>query len=147
MCWKLIKGIKFITALKTYQCITNVSLWWNSFALMEFYPCDKSYHFDDLMIYHIYHLLILGLLTKLTNFAFPQISSFGHYGPDAGVCRLEGCGGFDTPHFFKNTDSVGIFTNSGGPVRIFASPMLYGLTFLIKYDHIFRTSNNWKIQT
>ena len=46
---------------------------------MEFYPCDKSYHFDDLMIYHIYHLLILGLLTKLTNFAFLQIANFGHF--------------------------------------------------------------------
>ena len=31
------------------------------------------------MIYHIYHLLILGLLTKLTNFAFLQIANFGHF--------------------------------------------------------------------
>ena len=46
---------------------------------MEFYHGDKIYHFDDLMIYHIYHLLILGLLTKLTNFAFLQIANFGHF--------------------------------------------------------------------
>ena len=46
---------------------------------MEFYHGDKIYHFDDLMIYHIYHLLILGLLTKLTNFAFLQIADFGHF--------------------------------------------------------------------
>ena len=46
---------------------------------MEFYHGDKIYHFEDLMIYHINHLLILGLLTKLTNFAFLQIAHFGHF--------------------------------------------------------------------
>ena len=46
---------------------------------MEFYHGEKIYHFDDLIIYHIYHLLILDLLTKLTNFAFLQIANFGHF--------------------------------------------------------------------
>ena len=29
--------------------------------------------------YQIYHLVIRGLLTKLTNFAFLQIANFGHF--------------------------------------------------------------------
>ena len=43
---------------------------------MEFYHGIKLI---TLMIYHIYHMLILGLLTKLTNFAFLQIANFGHF--------------------------------------------------------------------
>ena len=70
---------KIITALKTFKCNTNVSLRWKWFALMEFCHSDKIYHFDDLMIYHIYHLVIWGLLTKLTNFAFLQIVNFGYF--------------------------------------------------------------------
>ena len=31
------------------------------------------------MIYYIYHLLILDLLTKLTNLAFLEIANFGHF--------------------------------------------------------------------
>ena len=57
---------------------------------MEFHHGEKIYHFDDSMIYHIYHLLILGLLTKLTNFAFLQIANFGHFDtfPDGWVAGL-----------------------------------------------------------
>ena len=73
----------FITALKTYQCNTNVTL--------EFYHGDKICHFDDLMIDRTYHLLILDLLTMLTTFAFLQIANFCHFDtfPDGWVGEVK----------------------------------------------------------
>ena len=53
-----------------YHCDENLLLWWNIFTVIRFVT---------MMIYHIYHMVIWGLLTKLTNFAFLQIANFGHF--------------------------------------------------------------------
>ena len=50
-----------------YQCDGNLLLWWNFITVIKFIT---------LMIYHIYPLMIWGLLTKQTNFAFLQIASY-----------------------------------------------------------------------
>ena len=53
-----------------YHCDENILLWWNYITVIKFIT---------LMIYHIYHLVIRGLITKLTNFAFLHIANFGHF--------------------------------------------------------------------
>ena len=61
---------KPINAIQMYHCDENLLLWWDFIAVIKFII---------LMIYHIYHLVIWGLLTKLTNFAFLQIVNFGYF--------------------------------------------------------------------